>query len=213
MISPFRNSDGNLITSGVPRSREDSWTIYRLVAKFAASWRDTVHLVGNRCAHRGTQLSPGWVEEDCLRCFYHGWKYDGAGQCVQPLPPPRYPRFEDRAIALTGERGRAWIEERRALRSQAEADRAELVRRILAGKLRLSDVDPQRIDFVMLEDEIAQTGQGRIAVRGNEYLGRSDRGVFLLRKIWERELRNLAEGRPLKSWNYRPGMVPTYPQG
>src|SRR5262249_29565161 len=40
-------------------------------------------VVANRCAHRGTQLSTGWVEGDCIRCFYHGWKYDGAGQCVE----------------------------------------------------------------------------------------------------------------------------------
>jgi hypothetical protein len=33
-----------------------------------------------------------------------------------------------------------------------------------------------------------------------------------LRKIWERELRNLAEGRPIKQWIYRPDMVPTYPE-
>ena len=77
---------------------------------------------------------------------------------------------------------------------------------------RRSYVDPNRVDFVMLEDEVAQTGQGAIAVRSNEHLGRSDRGVFLLRKIWERELRNLAEGRPLKQWTYRPDMVPTYPK-
>src|SRR5438270_11130358 len=43
----------------------------------------TPHLVAFRCAHRGTQLSTGWVEGDCIRCFYHGWKYDGAGQCVE----------------------------------------------------------------------------------------------------------------------------------
>jgi 5,5'-dehydrodivanillate O-demethylase oxygenase subunit len=41
------------------------------------------HLLAFRCAHRGTQLSTGWVEEDCLRCLYHGWKYDGSGQCVE----------------------------------------------------------------------------------------------------------------------------------
>jgi 5,5'-dehydrodivanillate O-demethylase oxygenase subunit len=41
------------------------------------------HLVAFRCAHRGTQLSTGWVEDDCLRCLYHGWKYDGSGQCVE----------------------------------------------------------------------------------------------------------------------------------
>ena len=41
------------------------------------------HLVGPRCAHRGTQLSVGSVEGECIRCFYHGWKYDGSGQCVE----------------------------------------------------------------------------------------------------------------------------------
>jgi 5,5'-dehydrodivanillate O-demethylase len=41
------------------------------------------YVVDFRCAHRQTQLSAGWVEEDCIRCFYHGWKYDGAGQCVE----------------------------------------------------------------------------------------------------------------------------------
>src|SRR5216684_2264622 len=43
----------------------------------------SAHVVANRCAHRGTQLSTGWVEGDCIRCFYHGWKYDGSGQCVE----------------------------------------------------------------------------------------------------------------------------------
>ncbi|MBV9120788.1 MAG: Rieske 2Fe-2S domain-containing protein [Chloroflexi bacterium] len=46
----------------------------------------TPYCVGLRCAHRGTVLNAGWVEGDCIRCPYHGWKYDGTGQCVeQPL--------------------------------------------------------------------------------------------------------------------------------
>src|SRR5207244_11471453 len=46
------------------------------------------HLLAFRCAHRGTQLSTGWVEGDDLRCFYHGWKYNGSGQCIdQPAEP------------------------------------------------------------------------------------------------------------------------------
>ena len=32
------------------------------------------YLVGSRCAHRGTQLSVGSIEGECIRCFYHGWK-------------------------------------------------------------------------------------------------------------------------------------------
>src|SRR6478672_10163877 len=46
------------------------------------------HCVAFRCAHRGTQLSTGWVEGDELRCFYHGWKYGPDGQCTeQPAEP------------------------------------------------------------------------------------------------------------------------------
>src|SRR5690349_18355695 len=46
------------------------------------------HVVAFRCAHRGTQLSTGWVEGDEIRCFYHGWKYDASGQCTeQPAEP------------------------------------------------------------------------------------------------------------------------------
>lgn len=40
-------------------------------------------LVGGRCAHRLTVLHTGWVEGDTIRCMYHGWQYDGMGQCVQ----------------------------------------------------------------------------------------------------------------------------------
>src|SRR6185503_6454779 len=48
----------------------------------------TPHLVAFRCAHRGTQLSTGWVEGDNIRCFYHGWVYGPDGQCVeQPAEP------------------------------------------------------------------------------------------------------------------------------
>ena len=41
------------------------------------------YAVDSRCAHRQTQLSVGWVEDDCIRCVYHGWKYDGSGQCIE----------------------------------------------------------------------------------------------------------------------------------
>ena len=41
-----------------------------------------------RCAHRGTSLYYGKVEERGLRCCYHGWLYDVTGQCLeQPCEP------------------------------------------------------------------------------------------------------------------------------
>ena len=318
------------------------------------------HVVGFRCAHRKTQLSIGWVEGDCLRCFYHGWKYDGSGQCVEqpaepkpfsdkiripsypvteylglifaylgegePPPLPSYPKlespdisldvvrldricnyfnnidnsldnahvrfvhgrhretardeivkgdpiisveesewgikrhvqypngktitayfgmpninylngqvvdaeikradllvfkvpvddenhihFEVRSIPFTGECAREWLQRRREKRAKEAADRAGLVGEVLQGRLHLNDIDPKRTDYVMIEDEIAQTGQGKIPDRRNEHLGRSDAGVILLRKIWERELRALSEGKPTKKWSYRRDMIPVYP--
>src|SRR5437588_1839144 len=46
------------------------------------------HVVAFRCAHRGTQLSTGWVEGDNLRCFYHGWKYVPDGNCIEQQAEP-----------------------------------------------------------------------------------------------------------------------------
>ncbi|MBM2811389.1 MAG: Rieske (2Fe-2S) domain protein [Chloroflexi bacterium] len=40
------------------------------------------YLIAFRCAHRGSQLSVGWIEGDDLHCRYHGWAYGGNGQCV-----------------------------------------------------------------------------------------------------------------------------------
>jgi 5,5'-dehydrodivanillate O-demethylase len=40
------------------------------------------HLVGGRCAHRLSYLHTGWVDGDEIRCIYHGWTYDGTGQCT-----------------------------------------------------------------------------------------------------------------------------------
>jgi phenylpropionate dioxygenase-like ring-hydroxylating dioxygenase large terminal subunit len=36
----------------------------------------------DRCPHRGVKLSLGRVEQGCLTCPFHGWRFDGAGACV-----------------------------------------------------------------------------------------------------------------------------------
>jgi len=78
---------------------------------------------------------------------------------------------------------------------------------ILAGRRRLSVDDiGEYARRVNLQDFVAQAGQGIIADREHERLGRADKGVILLRKIWTRELRALDEGRPLKQWRW-PGYV------
>jgi 5,5'-dehydrodivanillate O-demethylase len=43
-------------------------------------------LLDERCSHRRASLYYGFVEEDGIRCAYHGWKYDVAGKCLhQPF--------------------------------------------------------------------------------------------------------------------------------
>ena len=128
-----------------------------------------------------------------------------------PVDDENHIHFEVRSIPFTGAHAAEWLGRRRERRAKEALNRADLVREVLAGRLHLNDIDPDRTDFVMVEDEIAQTGQGKIPDRVNEHLGRSDTGVILLRKIWERELRALSEGQPTKKWTYRPDMFPTYP--
>jgi len=40
------------------------------------------HVVDFRCPHRQAPLAVGWVEGDCIRCRFHGWKFASTGQCV-----------------------------------------------------------------------------------------------------------------------------------
>lgn len=45
-------------------------------------------LLHQRCAHRGASLYYGRVEENGLRCCYHGWLFAADGQCLeQPCEP------------------------------------------------------------------------------------------------------------------------------
>ena len=47
-------------------------------------------LVTPRCCHRGTSLYYGRVEDDGIRCSYHGWLFDAEGRCLdQPCEPRR----------------------------------------------------------------------------------------------------------------------------
>jgi 5,5'-dehydrodivanillate O-demethylase len=48
----------------------------------------TVGLVAQACAHRLASLEHGRVEENGIRCCYHGWLYDTTGQCTEmPCEP------------------------------------------------------------------------------------------------------------------------------
>ena len=305
------------------------------------------YLVDFRCAHRGTQLSVGWVEGECIRCMYHGWKYDGSGQCVdQPAEDasfaekvriksyptkeylglifaylgggaapsfPTYPQLEEEGVLnvssyvrkcncfstlengvdnvhvafahaksnftkhglnwdipkiaaeeteygvamyatrgdgktrvnhyvmpnllyikgspgeeggwrdsfgwrvpiddsvhasfnlslvhLSGEAAARQREARKERRSALAGlpTAREVADAVLAGELSLEEIE-ERPDIVNIQDHVAQEGQGVIPDRNSERLGRSDAAIILMRKIWMRELRALAEDRSLRVW-------------
>jgi phenylpropionate dioxygenase-like ring-hydroxylating dioxygenase large terminal subunit len=78
-------------------------------------WRDTDGVVSaalDACPHRGARLSQGWVDEGCITCPYHGWRFDIAGRCVEVpqspgLPIPGRARL---ASVHAGERyGLVWV--------------------------------------------------------------------------------------------------------
>jgi 5,5'-dehydrodivanillate O-demethylase len=318
----------------------------------------TPHLVGARCAHRLTVLHTGFVEGERIRCMYHGWCYDGTGQCVErpaerdeglpqvkiagypvyeycglifaylggePVPPfdlPRKDAFERPGVIVmarseiwpcnwfqmvensldavhvsfvhrTGRSG-TFIEAVTPAVPELEYMETEAGIRQIAtrgpGNVRVSDwtfpnnnhiiqpglqkddpwidighwnvpiddtttgrfniwalpsTDPQTdrriVDYLtsvadynaadhhdelfnegkypddpmmpltFAQDYVAQMGQGPIADREHELLGRSDAGIALLRRIFFRELAALREGRPTKRWRKlaEPAVLPT----
>jgi phenylpropionate dioxygenase-like ring-hydroxylating dioxygenase large terminal subunit len=50
--------------------------------------KGTAHCLANTCVHRNGSLSAGQVQNDCIQCPYHGWRYSGDGLCqlIPTLP-------------------------------------------------------------------------------------------------------------------------------
>jgi phenylpropionate dioxygenase-like ring-hydroxylating dioxygenase large terminal subunit len=89
----------------------------RVFAEDYVVWRPAAgaapHAAVDECPHRSARLSQGWIEDGCLVCTYHGWRFDGSGQCVLipsndaalPIPPRAHV-----ASVLCGERyGFVWM--------------------------------------------------------------------------------------------------------
>lgn len=57
----------------------------RVLGRDLAVWRGQdgrVRVMDAYCPHMGAHLAEGRVEGDGLRCFFHHWKFDGEGACV-----------------------------------------------------------------------------------------------------------------------------------
>jgi hypothetical protein len=106
-------------------------------------------------------------------------------------------------LPVTGEAAARYFERQKSAPVTEGPTSEELGEAVLSGRIRFQDLRnaaKSAIAYVNAQDYVAQVGQGSIADRTNEHLGRSDLGVILFRKIWERELRALKGRRRLKQW-------------
>ena len=69
----------------------------RLLGENLIAFRVTsgqVGVVANSCPHRGASMFFGRNEEEGMRCVYHGWKFDIAGNCVDMPSEPAESNFK-----------------------------------------------------------------------------------------------------------------------
>lgn len=58
-------------------------------------------LIGRNCPHRGADLCYGRLEDNGLRCPFHGWHFDRTGQCVeQPAEPEGSKMYEQIKVPM-----------------------------------------------------------------------------------------------------------------
>lgn len=69
----------------------------------------------DQCVHRGVRLSAGRVQDGCLSCPFHGWRYDGLGRVVYiPSadglhPGGRERPFRQRSFPVCEQDGAIWV--------------------------------------------------------------------------------------------------------
>ena len=71
----------------------------RLLGEDLAVYRDRAGrygVVGEQCPHRKASLAFGRVDAEGIRCRYHGWKFDGAGRCLEQPAEPEEAGFKDK---------------------------------------------------------------------------------------------------------------------
>jgi phthalate 4,5-dioxygenase oxygenase subunit len=87
-----------------------------LLGEKLIAFRDSSGRVGvmdHRCPHRCASLFLGRNEENGIRCVYHGWKYDAAGNCVDMPNAPPHQDFKDKvrakAYKVAERNGLVWV--------------------------------------------------------------------------------------------------------
>jgi len=120
-----------------------------------------------------------------------------------PIDDESHLFIDTQLVPVTGEAAEAYKREYEKVQAARAAaiPTYDAAKQIMDGEKTLKDFMDHPM-LVEIEDMIAQIGQGKVADRHAEHLGRSDQGVILLRRIMARELQAIAEGRPTKDWSY-----------
>ena len=74
----------------------------RILGETLVLFRDALGnlgLIGDRCPHRRASLLFGMPDGDGLRCAYHGWRFDRAGQCTD-MPGEPLRAAEKRRVSI-----------------------------------------------------------------------------------------------------------------
>jgi 5,5'-dehydrodivanillate O-demethylase len=72
---------------------------FRLLGENLVVYRDTkgsYGVVAEQCPHRKASLAFGRVDEEGIRCPYHGWKFDCTGKCLEQPAEPVEGGFKDK---------------------------------------------------------------------------------------------------------------------
>lgn len=188
--------DGRRDSPRIYRTEETDWGIQYYVEQPSGDYTLSQLGMPNIFHHTAIPILPDIVS---YREFLTWWV---------PIDDESHYQFTLSAVRLPADKVQPYVEQRNAKFARRTFRHEDLCELILAGKLRLQDVDPEQTDIVRLQDDIAQVGQGRIWYAEQERLGRADAGVSMIRKLWARELRALVEGQPLKEWAYDPERLP-----
>jgi len=97
----------------LPNTNSDPLRV-RLLGEKLVAFRDTngrVGVLNEHCPHRGASLALGRVEENGIRCLYHGWKFSREGKALDMPNCPNAAirdRIKARAFAVREEGGLVW---------------------------------------------------------------------------------------------------------
>jgi 5,5'-dehydrodivanillate O-demethylase len=86
------------IAAAAELTEENPIKAVQLLDEKLVVYRDTsgaYGLVAEQCPHRRASLAYGQVDDEGIRCPYHGWKFDAAGKCLETPAEPSGSTLKD----------------------------------------------------------------------------------------------------------------------